>query len=287
MRRIDVIVVLVLLVGIGFTALRERDEPRARRPIPPAPSQEARDLPIDAIPSPSATDPEFVLEAKPKRSSVTGTAFSVAPGIWLTADHVTEACEAVYIEVGAGYLPSTRVVAHGAADVAVIMTPRSGPPLEVSDRLTRNQNGYHIGFPQGEPGDVVSSLIGRARVKIVGTKNRIEPGVVWAEYRRFPQDLATLGGISGGPVVDGDGRAVGVNIGGSERRGTVLTAAPVSMHQALARAQATEAPADIDRRGGPAPHRLTQFGDQLREALTVAKVVCKAGGEARRPLSRR
>lgn len=282
MRRIDIVAVVVLLLGIGLSAVLDRGEPQSRRPdagsVEQAPIEDPGTLPAE-----SEADPVIVMEIGRKAASVTGTAFSVAPGVWLTADHVTESCRATYIRDGGRYLPVSRVVAHGAADVAVVYTDRSGPALALSDHLDRGQNGYHIGFPAGAPGDVVSSLVGRARVSVVGPRSRIEPALVWAEYRRFPPSIGTLGGISGGPVIDGDGRVVGVTIGGSERRGTVLSAAPGSMREVLQKARARAEPADVDRRGAPAPHRLTAFGNELRRELTVAQVYCEMAVIPRRP----
>ncbi len=80
-----------------------------------------------------------------------------------------------------------------------------------------------MGYPGGVPAIVVSELIGEATVR---RGNRGEPTLAWAEIQRIPEFSGMLSGISGGPTLDMDGRVVGVNSAGSERRGRVLTTRP-------------------------------------------------------------
>ena len=282
MRRLDIIAVLVLLVGFAASAVGSL-APQERRPPPKAPVLEAR---AGTLSPPAQGDPTFEIEISPKVTDVSGTAFAIAPGVWMSADHVTESCSRLFVEVDGRFMQASDLVEHPAADVAIFRTSRSGPPLALTAALDTGQTGFHHGFPSGEPGDILSSLIGRARVRVSGATQRVEPAVIWAESRRFPPKLAQLGGISGGPALDLEGRVVGVTIGGSERRGTVITAAPRSMREIVDRANAELAPA----RGPnflPSPSRVVDYGDALRRSLTVAKVVCLARPPQRRPLSHR
>ena len=96
--------------------------------------------------------------------------------------------------------------------------------------------------------------------------------------------LVATGPLSAQHVVEG--RVVGVTIGGSERRGTVLTAAPVSIREVVARADAELAPGPGPN-FRPSPSQVVAYGDALRRRLTVAKVVCLAKPPQRRPLSTR
>lgn len=284
MRRVDIIVVVLLLSGIALGALQDFREPQSRRPDP-GPRIE-RPQP-NRLPPASQDDPVFDIETVPKVSDVSGSAVAVGDGVWLTADHVTDSCRSVFLIAGSSYIRATGVTAHGAADVAVLRTERSGPALGLSNRLARGQPGYHYGYPSGEPGEVLTTLMGRANIRVFGARNRREPAIVWAEDRRHPPGLQNLGGISGGPVLAPDGAVVGVTVGGSVRRGTVLTAPPRSLREALARADVALDETPADRFGDPTSQALTAYGDALRGAFTVAKVVCIAAPPKRRPLAPR
>ncbi len=283
MLRLDVIVVVVFLAGLAASILGPDVVPRERRPDPAPRIAESR---AGTLRAPTPLDPTFEIELSPKVTDVSGTAFAIAPGVWMSADHVTASCRRLFVEVDGRFMPGFDLVEHPSADVAIFRTSRSGPPLMLTRTLDPGQIGFHHGFPSGAPGDVTSTLIGRARIRVSGAIQRIEPAVVWAEARRYPADLAQLGGISGGPALDLEGRVVGVTIGGSERRGTVLTAAPVSMREVVARADAELAPGPGPN-FRPSPSQVVAYGDALRRRLTVAKVVCLAKPPQRRPLSTR
>ncbi|MDP6343455.1 MAG: hypothetical protein QF491_07985, partial [Alphaproteobacteria bacterium] len=99
---------------------------------------------------------------------------------------------------------------------------------------------------------------------------------------RRPDDLPGLGGLSGGPMLDGRGRVVGVMVAASKRRGRVMTTAQSSMRELLAQIPdgfGDDAATAGDIRGGS----FTERGDSLRQNLTVAKVLCRVGQPRRRP----
>lgn len=294
MRRLDVLLVLVLLVGVAVSAINDGLSPQQRRPEPtvaPSPAPSASVPPPaerrGTLPPPSSRDAGFEVESTRKSTDVSGTAFAIGSGIWMTAEHVTRSCGALFVESGAQLLPVHRLVEHPSADVAVFQTDHAGPPLALTDRLDIGQAGFHHGFPSGRPGDVTTTLVGRAQIRVRGAINRIEPAVAWAERQRFPSRLEELGGISGGPALDAEGRVVGVTVGGSERRGTVLTAAPATMREVIAQAAVVLEPGATGPRARPDPNSVTAYGDALRRDLTVAKVICLLRPPSRRPLSRR
>lgn len=289
-----VIAALVWTVG-GL--LFERDGmPRQRGPAtvaeprgtgPAAVADQSRNPPSPDLPDISWLDPEIKIQSKSgRRSNSVGTGFPVSSdGVWLTARHVVDDCA----RVGIFSDPSKRkgfwvrdVTVHPKADIAVLRTKRKPPPISVrplSNKLKVGQAGFHFGYPQGKPGDVVSHLIGRRKMRKVGGRSFVEPGIAWAVSRQAPR-LDALGGMSGGPVLDRQGRVVGVTVAGNLRRGRVLTSPPATIHQTLrdANTRLDGRPSAGVSRDTLNPRGYPRHGDELRRQLSVAKVFCKARG---------
>ena len=106
-------------------------------------------------------------------------------------------------------------------------------PLALSEPLRRGQRAFHPGFPQGEPGEASSRLLGRENLMVRGNGARTEPVLVWAETGRTEGLEGTLGGLSGAPALDAQGRVLGVTIAESPRRGRIYTTAPEVVRAAL------------------------------------------------------
>ena len=282
MRGLDRLAFIALLIAIASVAFRDFSEPGERRPAP-----QQQSVRPGTLAAPSSVDPTIVIETTPKQRNSTGTAFAVdRGGVWLTARHVTESCKRILIQTGPRRgLEATNVVEHPRADVAVVVTRRGAPPLPLSQQLDPGQEGFHFGFPRGNPGEAHSQLLGRARLKTVGARRHVEPIVAWAELRRNPSRLDALSGMSGGPVLNAGGDVVGVTIATSRRRGRVFTAAPISILETLRAA-------NVGRESGGSGRLSTadlngddfpRHGDALRDALTVAKVICLVRTPKRRP----
>ena len=172
-----------------------------------------------------------------RKTDSTGTAFAVDDrGWWVTARHVADQCRQIQLLFpGRKGLRVNRVAHHPNADLALLGTGSVPTTLALSSEpLYVGQNGYHIGYPQGTPGEVWSTLLGRRRMRISGRYRTNEPIVAWAERRRRPGNLPSLGGLSGGPTLNDTGEVVGALIAESKRRGRVYTTAPASMQQLLA-----------------------------------------------------
>ena len=58
------------------------------------------------------------------------------------------------------------------------------------------------------------------------SRKSVEDLLVWAEITRIPNISGSLGGISGGAVVDRTGALIGINSAASVRRGRILTSRP-------------------------------------------------------------
>jgi S1-C subfamily serine protease len=287
-RLVYILAFLAILYGI-YTSGEDEDGVGVRRPPPVSePHQPPRRLPPPGagdkvLAPPSAADPVIVVEAGKKVNS-SGTAFALGGNWWLTARHVVDGCSVT------GLLTAPRkgvrareVHLHPNADVALLRVPLKSQSFKMNDRpVRRGQAGFSIGYPQGDPGEVYANLIGRQRLHTRGRFRSEEPALVWAEQLRWPDSLPELGGLSGGPMFNPDGSVVGVLVAASERRGRVITAAPVTVEQMLDRAGIA---GRVDRGTGSlklSANNFSSVGNNLRARLRIAKVICQVKKTGRR-----
>ena len=305
MYRAVPLIIIVVAIAFGFLAggvekggrgIRDRAQqpwqPRRRqtgpdygrtKPWSPGDKRAARGG--RALPPPSQRDPAVFVKISEEKRNSSGTAFSIsANGVWMTARHVADGCERIFILTAPRKgMRVRRVYIHPNADVALLKTDRGAPPLAFSAAVLRvGQDGFHMGYPKGQPGDVNSLLLGRSVMRVRGRYRTSEPVVAWTERVRIPESSGGLGGISGGPAFDQFGRVIGVNVAGSKRRGRVFTAAPRSIRAAMQRAgfsppgDARPAFSEIDRKN------FSDVGRRLRRTLQIAKVLCFAPKHQRR-----
>ena len=241
---------------------------QVRRPAPSVPSK--------VLPPASKSDPTVQIQPQKKGNSM-GTAFSIGDGVWMTARHVLTGCAAFGIVTGHRNVErGFGMILNPDHDLAIFKTKRGTAALGFERAaLNLGQDAFHFGYPQGKPTDVRSSLLGRLNVTDRSRHGSKEPVLVWAETRRVPDLTGTLGGMSGGPVVDGEGDIIGVSVAEAPRRGRIFTAAPMGIRHMLdlaglrPRQSSRGTIADgVDRDGFP------RIGAALRKRLTVAQVVC-------------
>ena len=282
-----------LVWSIGGLFIERENIPRDRSPSPFMETPETgapgfissikEAQPEKVLPDISPGDPEISVQWGTSGGNATGTAFPVSSGgFWLTARHVVDNCVRVGIfssqNAQKGFWVQ-KVYAHPNADIAVLQTSRTPPAIAiqpVSKTLTIGQTGHHFGFPQGKPGDLLSELIGRRKLRKVGRQSFAEPAIAWAVKLQAPR-LGAFGGISGGPVLDREGQVVGVTVAGNIRRGRVIASSPKTINEFLRFIS-------IKPDGTPSANvpitTLTEgafsvHGDYLRKNLSVAKVFCK------------
>lgn len=242
----------------------------------------APDLPGDtlasptALPEPSPFDDGSYVIAEAVTPGSTGTAFTVGPGLWLTARHVVRGCPNIVLaneQMEQLAVASIQSVSD-RADVAVLVTGDGPRPLalDVDEAdLVPGAEGFHAGYPQGEPGEAVSRLIGRERMVTKGAWRGRENTLAWAETGRTRGLDGSLGGMSGGPVFDARGKVLGITIAESPRRGRIITTAADSVIEDLAPV--------LDRVAGAPlaplePRAWTRDASGLRDSNRVVRVIC-------------
>jgi S1-C subfamily serine protease len=259
------VVLAIVIVAVG------RQE-RSDAPPPPPPVAGEEGLPLAAA---SPFDPEVVVDVPGQAEPGVGTAFSVAEsGVWITARHVVDGCTqtAIVVAPGRGVEAQVRIDPRGEA--AILTTEGGAPPipLGVNRPLRRGDRAFHPGYPQGEPGEATSRLIGRENLVVRGRGARKESVLAWAETGRTDSLKGSLGGLSGAPALDAAGRVVGVTVAESPRRGRIYTTAPETVTGALA---VSHAHPDGFAVGEPiTPENYGRVADALRRDLRVAQVIC-------------
>lgn len=273
----DWLIYVAVVLAILFAARgRRENDPAPEAPPSAVEPGAAADEPVGpALPGPSRFDPQVLVEAPLRAQQGIGTAFALDDaGVWLTARHVVDGCTRVGILVGFGRVQPAEYRIHPEADLAIITTRSAPEPLPVKPELVfrRGQRAFHLGFPQGKPGEAASRLIGRETLVVTGRGERIEPVLAWAETGRTDGLHGTLAGLSGAPALDGAGQVIGVTVAEAPRRGRIYTTAPETFGQALEEARP-------DRIGPGQPITVENYGrvaDGLRRERTVAQVLCLA-----------
>jgi serine protease Do len=268
----DWLIYAAVVVALLIAAIGRQERADAPPPPPPAPEIEG-----EALAPASPFDPAVVVEVPDASGPSTGTAFSVAQsGVWITARHVVEGCAQTAIVVGDGRGVAAQVQIDPRSEAAILTTDGGAPalPLALGASLRRGERAFHPGYPQGQPGEATSRLLGRENLVVRGRGARTEPVLVWAETGRTEGLRGTLGGLSGAPALDAEGRVIGVTIAESPRRGRIYTTTPETTDATLVLTGRRFAP------GAPGqtvtPENYFRVADSLRRDLRVAQVVCLA-----------
>jgi S1-C subfamily serine protease len=266
----DWLVYAAVVAALLFAALGRGE--RVDAPPPPPKSGEPLG---EALGPSSPIDPSVVVDVPNQAGPAVGTAFSIARvGVWLTARHVVDGCRRVAVVIGPGVGVAVRVQVDPHSEAALLFSEGGTAPLPLAltEPLRRGQRAFHPGFPQGEPGEASSRLLGRENLIIRGHGARTEPVLVWAETGRTSGLKGSLGGLSGAPALDAQGRVVGVTIAESPRRGRIYTTAPEVVNTTLSTYNARPT---IPASGEPiTPQNYYVVADDLRRELQVAQVVC-------------
>jgi S1-C subfamily serine protease len=277
------LVVFLLAVVLAILDNIDKPQPPVRRPIPQRTIEPAPPPPPitigEGLDPQSPSDPILEVEIDERRD-VIGSAFPVhKTGYWMTARHVVDGCDQVGIVTGRQRARlASAVTIHASADIALFSIPsQTNRPWPVKMRmLHRGQKGFGFGYPGGEWAQVHTLLLGRARQRTVGRYRFVEPVLVWSVRNTYPPGIKSLGGISGGPMLDTSGAVIGVHSSSSHRRGRLMTVAPITLTNmlgqiGLARTGAAKPPLDVS---DLTEKRYMRFGSELRTRKTVVKVIC-------------
>jgi serine protease Do len=231
----------------------------------------------------SAQDPLFEVEPDEVKSGslLLGTAFSVDQrGVWVTARHVaSNLCRQLAIFTDGRPIATSIAYVDPEMDVAVLTTHGGAPALPLESATpTVGETGYSFGYPTGVLGATQDTLMGRSRMQGSGRLSGITPTLSWAEARRIPESLDSLGGMSGGPMLDESGRVVGSVVAASERRGRVHTVAPevLSKTGQTTRLFGTSTPSTPVQEIADRSETLGDVASDLSDGSRIAKVYCRA-----------
>ncbi len=228
-----------------------------------------------------------------------GTAFAInGTGDWATARHVSRDCAAIIVlsaDHRRGFAVKA-VIDHPDTDLSVLVTGGNFDKLTIAARDPgHDETAFMIGFPQGNPASVEASYLGSGIVNVTdgdlpGARADRITGDFWVEDRRVPSFDGTLGGLSGGPVLDGSGSVLGVTVAEEPRRGRVVSIAPHYLTELLTGAASVgwiaRDNSALRDNSIVTNANFGRYGDQLREENRVAEVFCygyRDGVQTRRP----
>lgn len=263
------------IVFIAFFILRyagiDKDVPRRSAPGD-LPKSAAVLLPKGAA-LPRDISRSVIVDIDQKNQAGVGTAFSVDHnGTFVSARHVVEGCAAVALVHDGRLIPTSLVAKASNRDFAVLRSDGfTAKPFELSlDTPQRGEDGFMMGYPQGVAADVHATVIGSTVMQSRGRYNAREHVVAWVERERRPGFSGSLGGISGGPVFDADGRIVGTVVAGAPRRGRVYTTNPQVFAEAGLVPQDNVLPSDVALSTDSFDRQASEF----RRSQRIAQVYC-------------
>ncbi|MEM9600855.1 MAG: serine protease [Pseudomonadota bacterium] len=249
----------MLLVMLAYANNRGPEAP------PPGPVPELGPM----LPTESPRDDRILVQIDAPQSGI-GTAFASSDtGDWLTARHVVDSCDEIGVRLSARrLLRIEQTEIFDGADLARLSAdwPREPLPTDLQSPRQVGELAYMIGYPQGEPGEVAASLLSRGRMQVRGRYRTDEPVLIWSEVGRRRGLTGSLGGLSGGPVLDADGELIGVVAAETPRRGRIYTVSPRNLRQVIDPADGTAFPLSLDS--------YALEADRLRRDRRVAQVIC-------------
>lgn len=159
-----------------------------------------------------------------------GTGFVIAPERVMTNAHVVAGTNEVTVEVGRGTFDATVVSYDPRTDVAVLAVPDlEATPLQFrSDEVQPGEDGIVLGYPLDGPYKSSPARV-RERISLLRGPDIYDAQTVTRDVYTVRAEVRS--GNSGGPLVDTNGRVMGVVFGAAvddPETGFVLTAQQVA-----------------------------------------------------------
>ncbi len=271
LRPPDWLVYAAVVAVVLIAALSSRERVAAPEPPPPVPGIAQMPLAAD---SPFAASPIAPASASAVRAA--RTAFSASQtGVWVSAGAEPCAKPGVVVAEGRAVPAFER---PGVGGLRIFTTAGAGAPslpLAAVRDVRPGDLGFHPGYPQGGPGEVATRLLKRQTLRRPARSAPNTPVLVWAETGHTEGMGGARPGLIGAPVLDTEGRVVGVTLAQSPRRGRLYTTTPDGLRRALAAAKVPFGPS-----GAGEPIAADNYGraaDDLRRDLRVVRLVCLGG----------
>ena len=99
--------------------------------------------------------------------------------------------------------------------------------------------------------------------------------LVFGMSEKFPEDLTTVGGISGSPMFNAESRLVGVTIAEMVRRGTVSVADLHSINWFVKAVEDLSATSPQKVEEQFTPEKMTELSNGLRNNKSIVQLVCE------------
>ena len=93
--------------------------------------------------------------------------------------------------------------------------------------------------------------------------------------KKFPEDLTTVGGISGSPMFNAESRLVGVTVAEMVRRGTVSVADLHSINWFVKAVEDLSATSRQKVEEQFTPEKMTELSNGLRNNKSIVQLVCE------------
>ncbi|HWO63876.1 MAG TPA: MarP family serine protease [Umezawaea sp.] len=158
-----------------------------------------------------------------------GTGFVVAPERVMTNAHVVAGTSEVTVEVGRGQFDATVVLYDAQTDIAILAVPDlEATPLQfVTEEIPQGTDGIVLGYPLDGPYTASEARV-RERIPMLRGPDIYDAQTVTRDV--YTVRAKVRSGNSGGPLVDPQGRVMGVVFGAAvddQETGFVLTAQEV------------------------------------------------------------
>jgi serine protease Do len=204
---------------------------------------------------------------------VRATAFAVAgQGQWLTARHGLSGCRKAAILMSRDLAMPATIKPLPGGDLALLTTQGGPAGLPLGARApVDGERAYAPGYPQGLPGEVALRYLGTDTLNVRGLGTQTV--LAWAEVGRTDELGEQLKGLPGAPVLDAQGRVLGVVLGARPRRGRIFTTSTRTLSLAVKRL--TPAP-EASEGELITTENYGRVADDLRRDTRVAEVRCLA-----------